>query len=258
MEVQPKDLGLVTISEHRFQKDDDGCMNISIHPKEKAFVAAVNSPEADVISGNNRNCRSFYITKSGLKPGKRIKTSDSLDGFIHQKSARFSPNGKQLCTGTTDGKLSFLSWPTLKPLMPVQELSGEIIDIHFEPSGGIIGVVTPGAIRFINAAKGNTVWEQPKPTIGAEFFEFRALRFGCNQTAGILFVILNAKSRKSALIQKYDVATKKLVSTTPVSIKPITTFAMSIDGSILAFGSSDLSITVMKAKSLHVSSRVHL
>ncbi|KAJ1340959.1 hypothetical protein BSLG_004432 [Batrachochytrium salamandrivorans] len=206
-EIQEHDLGLKHLFEHRFEKDDDGCMNIAVHPKEKAFVAAVNSPERTILSGNNRNCRAFRLSKTGMKTGRSIKTTDSLDGFNHQKSARFSPNGKLLYS-------------------------------------------------IFKHSKGKSLWELPKPTIGAELFEFRALRFGANLTKGILFVILNAKSRKSALIQKYDVDRKKLLSTTPVSIKPITTFALSPDGSTLAFGSSDLSITVMSAVTLNRVTRV--
>ncbi|KAH6567576.1 hypothetical protein BASA50_001926 [Batrachochytrium salamandrivorans] len=255
-EIQEHDLGLKHLFEHRFEKDDDGCMNIAVHPKEKAFVAAVNSPERTILSGNNRNCRAFRLSKTGMKTGRSIKTTDSLDGFNHQKSARFSPNGKLLCTGTTDGKLSVNSWPALKPAFPAQNFGSEIIDIHFNCLGDTIGVATPDKIRFLSTAKGKSLWELPKPTIGAELFEFRALRFGANLTKGILFVILNAKSRKSALIQKYDVDRKKLLSTTPVSIKPITTFALSPDGSTLAFGSSDLSITVMSAVTLNRVTRV--
>ncbi|KAH9262006.1 hypothetical protein BASA82_000923 [Batrachochytrium salamandrivorans] len=72
-EIQEHDLGLKHLFEHRFEKDDDGCMNIAVHPKEKAFVAAVNSPERTILSGNNRNCRAFRLSKTGMKPEEASK-----------------------------------------------------------------------------------------------------------------------------------------------------------------------------------------
>ena len=49
------------VAEHRFAKDDDGCMSLAAHPIKKAFFAGVNA-SADVVKmGDNRNARFFYI-----------------------------------------------------------------------------------------------------------------------------------------------------------------------------------------------------
>lgn len=49
------------VAEHRFAKDDDGCMSLAAHPIKKAFFAGVNA-SADVVKmGDNMNARFFYI-----------------------------------------------------------------------------------------------------------------------------------------------------------------------------------------------------
>ncbi|KAI8924436.1 quinon protein alcohol dehydrogenase-like superfamily [Entophlyctis helioformis] len=247
--VTPK-LDLTMVSEHLLSKEDDGCMNIAVHPREKAFIASVNSPEAIVKAGNNKNGRVFLIQKSAIRYVKAVKTLDSLDTFDHQKVARFSSDGKLLCTGSTDGKFCIWSWPTLEHAFPPQELGAEISDIHLDAAVSSIGIVTPTTLRLLDTTKAKTRWELPRQTVGTEVCDFRALRFGTKETKDVLFVVLNAKSRKGAFIQKYDLKEKKLISTTQVSPKPITAFALSTDGSLLAFGSSDLSVTVLTARSL--------
>eukprot|EP00842_Homolaphlyctis_polyrhiza_P006094 jgi/Hompol1/6486/HPOL_000776-RA len=242
---------------------------------EKAFVAAVNSPEADVVAGNNLNCKMFMIQKSNrlyiesagayalvrlipntlildirLRLIEAIKTTDSLDPYNHQKAARFSPDGKILCTGTSDGKFSAWTWPSLTPAFPSLELGIEVMDIHFDPSGQHVCLITPTSLMMLDTVKGKIRWQVDKQTIGAEVCEFRAARFGTQDSADILFVALNAKSRKGSFIQKYSVRENKLLSTKLVSAKPITAVSISMDGSLLAFGSSDMSVSVLQTKTL--------
>ncbi|KAL2915826.1 hypothetical protein HK105_204527 [Polyrhizophydium stewartii] len=249
-DVVPTELELSVVSEYLLAKDDDGCMHIAIHPKEKSLVAAVNSPEAAIAAGNNRNCRVFLIQKSRLRFVQGVKTTDSVDATNYQKSARFSPDGKLLCTGTTDGRFSMWSWPDMAPAFPPLELGSEIMDIQFDPAVSSVGLVTPGVLRLIDTEKAKVRWELAKQVVGTENCDFRALRFGIKSTQGILFVVLNARSRKAAFIQKYSVKDKKLISSKSVSLKPITAFSLSADGSTMAFGSSDLSLNVLNAKTL--------
>jgi hypothetical protein len=54
-------LEMEEVAEHRFAKDDDGCMSLAAHPIKKAFFAGVNA-SADVVKmGDNMNARFFYI-----------------------------------------------------------------------------------------------------------------------------------------------------------------------------------------------------
>ena len=63
-------------------------------------------------------------------------------------------------------------------------------------------------------------------------------------------MVLNAKSKKSAIIQRYSIGNKKLLSSTDVYNKPITALAISQDGEWLAFGTSDLAITIVSSQTL--------
>lgn len=52
------------LSEFLFSNQEDGCMSLCLHPKEKIFIAGVNSPQKEVDAGNNLNARIFLIVKS--------------------------------------------------------------------------------------------------------------------------------------------------------------------------------------------------
>jgi len=62
-----------------------------------------------------------------------------------------------------------------------------------------------------------------------------------------------AAGEKKSLVSKWDTKTWKLLSTRTVSQRPITAFDISNDGTLLAYGSSDLSVGVLDAKTLRVS-----
>ncbi|KAJ3300726.1 hypothetical protein HK104_006024 [Borealophlyctis nickersoniae] len=138
-DVNEKTLGLSLLAEHQFGKDDDGCMSVAVHPKEKTFVVGVNSPEAIVTAGENQNCRVFQLRNERFIPGRTFKTLDSTDSFHHQKVAKFSADGSLLMTGTTDGKLSVWAWPDMKPAIPAINQGGEISDADFDQSGKKVG-----------------------------------------------------------------------------------------------------------------------
>lgn len=55
---------------------------------------------------------------------------------------------------------------------------------------------------------------------------------------------------KKSLISKWDTQTWRLVSTRTVSQRPVTAFDISDDGTLLAYGSSDLSVGVLDAHTL--------
>ncbi|GAA5828040.1 hypothetical protein JCM5353_003160 [Sporobolomyces roseus] len=96
---------------------------------------------------------------------------------------------------------------------------------------------------------------------------FRAAKFGRQSTSSNLYTVVNAspsssssakgKGRKKAsqgskksFVSLWDTNEWKLLKTRTIGMKPITSFDVSEDGTLLAYGSSDLSIGILDAITL--------
>lgn len=64
---------------------------------------------------------------------------------------------------------------------------------------------------------------------------------------------MNGITKPGAYIVKYDAYSLDQLKVVKVGNKPITTFTLSQDGAVLAFGSADLSISVLDATTLKVN-----
>jgi prolactin regulatory element-binding protein len=64
---------------------------------------------------------------------------------------------------------------------------------------------------------------------------------------------VNGITKPGAYIVKYDAYSLDQLKVVKVGNKPITTFTLSQDGAVLAFGSADLSISVLDATTLKVN-----
>lgn len=67
----------------------------------------------------------------------------------------------------------------------------------------------------------------------------------------------NKNKNKKSFISCWDTLEWKLTKTRTIGNKPITSFDISEDGTLLAYGSSDLSIGILDSKTLRVSLIIH-
>jgi len=126
------------------------------------------------------------------------------------------------------------------------------------------------------------VWSTSSPTKSAELIQkierpvlsegltctIRSAKFGRQGTSSNIYTVVNSqptirlsrsRSRrygssggdtKKAFVSLWDSTTWKLVNTKTISQKPVTAFDISPDGELLAFGSSDLSVGILDARTL--------
>ncbi|KAI8815308.1 quinon protein alcohol dehydrogenase-like superfamily [Cladochytrium replicatum] len=268
-DIDTKTLDWKELVVHEFGRDEDGCMSLAIHPKEKVIVAGVNSPESNVKEGNNRNCRVFQVKADSLSLMKAISTLESTDSMKFQKSAQFSPDGSILATGTTDGQIKFWQYPDLSTVYSPLNHGSEINDLDFSQRNSLVSSVSSQKWMVLSLQEGKVVWSAEKPIMRqSEACEFRATRFGLGPTDGTVFTVVNAKSRKHGFICKWvfsmsnPSATKawRLEKSRAVVSKSITSFAISDSGTLLGYGAADMSIGVINAKNLqnvHRIARAH-
>ncbi|ORY53034.1 WD40 repeat-like protein [Rhizoclosmatium globosum] len=244
-------LSLEPVAKHEFGSDEDSVQSICVHPKEKTIVVGANQSQDRIKQGSNENCRIFTLKDETLLYQTSISTVDGLkDSF--QKVARFSPDGKYLLTGGTDGKLSVWSWPECHNVIPALDMEGEIADANFDSASTMFVALTSKKCVVISLAKGKTVWSIDKPVVtqSADAAEFRSARFGSGSSEGYLFMAVNAKSRKQSYICKWKTDKWAMERSKLVAVKPITAFNISYDGELLTFGAADSSVNILSAKGL--------
>lgn len=82
------------------------------------------------------------------------------------------------------------------------------------------------------------------------------IRYGRGYTKDFGFAIANGVTKPGSYVVKYDAYSFEQLKVVNIGPKPVTAVTLSQDGSILAFGTADLSITLMDAQTLKVLYKV--
>ncbi|KAM0786170.1 hypothetical protein ACM66B_006977 [Microbotryomycetes sp. NB124-2] len=255
--------------EHELSKDEDAPMTIAILPQAKAIVAGINSSTETLKQGKNENLRVFSYDGTSIKFDKAKQTLKSADQDQYQKVTAFSRTTPTLlAVGSTDSQMSLHKFPDLTDVYPSIEYEGkELFDLDFDDSGDLlIGTSSDKLCAWPTKAPQEgqpleTVQVIERPILKASLnCTFRAAKFGRGPTKSLIYTIVNAtpavRTRKPAagdkksFVSMWDTKTWKLVKTRTVSQKPVTAFDVSDDGSLLAYGSSDLSVGILDATTL--------
>ncbi|BGP51350.1 hypothetical protein JCM10450v2_007288 [Rhodotorula kratochvilovae] len=271
VDVKKRQLSLV--EEHELSKEEDAPMTIAVHPPSHALVAGINSSAAQLEKGVNENVRVFSYDDKAIKYEKRKQTITSTDPDHYQKVTAFSRTSSSplLAVGTTNSQLSLLTFPALEDVLPSLSYDGEeIYDADFNDEGDML-VGTSSNKLCVWSTKGAAEEDgsEPEPLQVIErpvlkkelACTFRAAKFGRGQTAANLYTVVNASpagpkmrkppaGSKKAFVSLWDARAWKLLKTRTVSQKPVTAFDVSDDGTLLAYGSSDLSVGILDAVTL--------
>ncbi|GAA5888882.1 hypothetical protein JCM5296_005030 [Sporobolomyces johnsonii] len=270
-QIDTKKRQLSLLEEHELSKEEDAPMTIAVHRESKALVAGINSDVKMLEKGMNENLRVFSYDDSSIKYEKRKQTITSTDPDHYQKVTAFSrsPSSPLLAIGSTNSQLSLLSYPDLDEVFPSITYDGEeVFDADFDDSGEMLAGTSSNKLCVWST---KPVVDKDKPHEPLQVIErpvlkkelactFRAAKFGRKATSTNLYTVVNASpagrtrkppaGSKKAFVSLWDARSWKLVKTRTVSQKPITAFDVSEDGTLLAYGSSDLSVGILDAVTL--------
>ncbi|KAJ1765653.1 hypothetical protein IW140_006407 [Coemansia sp. RSA 1813] len=263
---------LVLTHELELSSEEDAPTCLATNPKGKTIISSINRSDDDIKEGLNKNCRVFTVTKKSINAGKVANTICSTSDYDYQKSITFDPSGKLVASGSTDGTLAVLQYPSLHPAFPFVDAANEINDVCFNAEGKWLSVVTNDELKILTAKTGALVQTIDNPhTSSGQPAVFRFARFGSEKGAlrfntgakssatklkDALYTVLNTKTRKQAYIAVWNTRTWKRIATRPVCNSAITTFAISSDGTLLAFATASLQIGICDAHSLRVLARI--
>ncbi|KAI8370199.1 quinon protein alcohol dehydrogenase-like superfamily [Blakeslea trispora] len=241
-----------------FEADEDAPMSMDAHPSKPIVVTGVNESEESIKQSKNNNCRVFQVLEDKFELRKSFKTVQSKDSVDYQRVVRFSQDGTLVATGTTDGYLHVFQspeWQSLstEPMRVATE--DEVLDVDINLEKEKLVCVLQDRLLLINLRgknMGKTVQTIESASVmkKAGTVHFRAFRYGRGFTKQMGFAVLNGITQRGAHIIQYDAYSLDETRRVKVSKAPITAFAISQDGSLLAFGTADLSIHVLDAISL--------
>jgi len=270
-EVERPKLALKQLSELELEAGEDAPMTIAAPLFSDAhIVTGINAAEEQVKEGANENCRVYDLAGDEMRLVRRVRTIGGRDTEVYQKVTAFSPDRKLVAAGSTDNTVSLLSYPELEEACePLTVKDGELYDVSISEKH-ILLTASSHLELYPLPAKGEKGKAKLKlerridrPTFSSvvpEKVVFRAARFSPTAPDRI-FTVLNpasgarSKSRgkkepTSSYVCKWDTTTWTVKRHRLVDSKPVTVFDVSSDGKLLAWGSSDLKIGVLDAKTL--------
>ncbi|CAJ0906131.1 368_t:CDS:10 [Entrophospora sp. SA101] len=243
------------LSELLLDEGDDTPSSAAFHKTDNVVACGINSSKENIEIGKNYNCRIFEYSSNRIELKNKVQTitSTNLEDDIRQRVSTFSEDGKFLAVGSTDGKLTVLKYPSLQVAFPsVRFHQQELYDANFNSNGSQIVVVSNKTMRIFSTENGNCIYEIENPVFQKTTqCQFRACRFGKKSSEGFLYTVVNV-SRSKAFIVKWNADTCERIFSKVVSRKPITAFAISENGNLLSFATSDSTVRISDAITLRV------
>ncbi|PPQ65220.1 hypothetical protein CVT26_000197 [Gymnopilus dilepis] len=273
--------------EFELEKGEDAPMSMAAHKDSRTIVCGVNSVEEKLLKGENDNCRAFSMEGGKITLLKATNTLPPGDIDDFQKVTVLSPDGSLLAVaGSHD--LTLLSFPSLQPVSEPIHTEKEIYDASFSskhlvittthnllvyalpkppsPPPSEVSLGKKGKKKSKTSSNGEaekiTALELQQtvdlPSSISEGGTFRSGRFNPVDEQ-VLYTIVNVvppRGRKSksssrqAFITKWNTSTWKAEKTRKVADGGLTCMDLSLDGRFLGYGSSDLTIGMLDAKTL--------
>jgi len=274
--------------EYELEKGEDAPMSMATHSDSKTIICGVNSILEKMEKGENDNCRTFTVAKDKIKLMGTKSTLSGRDIDDYQKVTVISPDGTMLAvSGSHD--LTLLSLPSQKPLCEPIHTDKEIYDVSFSENSLVIATThnllvygLPGSAstsatqvppspkkarkKSKSSANGHSLSVQPLelqitvdvPSSTGPGSTFRSARFHPLDSM-ILYTAINTVAPRSAkakgtsrqaFICKWNTGTWTIEKSRKVGDRGLTCFDISVDGRFLGFGSSDLTIGMLDAKTL--------
>ncbi|KAJ1730826.1 hypothetical protein LPJ61_002823 [Coemansia biformis] len=269
--INDKKRELKLVSECVLSSDEDSPTCLAMHPTERALVCSINRDLEKIKQGENSNWRLFTLGKRAIKAGATAKSICSTSDNDYQRCIAFSPSGGLVAGGSTDGTLAVASYPSLRPAFPFVDAVNEINDVDFDPSGKWLAAATDTELRILSTKDASLVKAIDDPhTRGGVRAVFRFAKFGPagedskagakdaapTEPKGVLYTVLNARSRKGAYIVQWSTDKWTQIAMRYAGSSSITSFALSRSGRLLAFATASLQIVVCDAHSLRVLERI--
>ncbi|CAK9867480.1 unnamed protein product, partial [Sphagnum jensenii] len=247
---------LVLLARYDFNKSalSDAFHEVSTDNDPPYRMAALPGGEGFVCSLGN-DCRLFTLKKAADDDGETGIFHDALlrdalvrvlEGVGEQNSLVFSADGTRLAAGGDDGYLRVFEWPSLKVILPKVKAHESIKDLDFSSDAAFLASTSDDS--------GCKIWNLAEKTstslrsVKGEDYGFA--RFSRDGTKRLLFVTTRKGSK--GFVSAFDTSTWRKVKSKKLQEVPISAFAISRDGKLLAIGSCEGDVAIVDAATLSI------
>ncbi|KAF8592380.1 WD40 repeat-like protein [Ramaria rubella] len=248
--------------------EEDAPMSMAVHTGRMELVCGINSTIEQLQKGENENCRVYTVKDRKINLYRKSGTFQSNDAEDYQNVTAFSSTRDLLAVGSTKNEVALLWYnESFTPAsLPIQLQRGQLYDVTFSPTSLVVAATThldvyslpktrKGKTKKLDAL--NILRTVNSPTLPVQGMTFRAARFHPINPE-ILYTVLNVSplrtpgktSQRHAYIYKWNTRTWQVIKLRKVAEKSVTCFDVSEDGSLLAFGSSDLKLGILDSETL--------
>ncbi|TFK43366.1 WD40 repeat-like protein [Crucibulum laeve] len=272
-------------AEFELERGEDAPMSMAAHTQGSTLICGVNSTLEQLEKGENENCRVFSVRDNNINLLEKCNTLPAGDLEDYQKVTILSPDGTLLAVAGAH-HLTLLSYPSLTPVANPIETPKEIYDATFSATSLVIATTMNLLVYALpNIEKTSTTSPKkgkgknklgggssekigtlelketvglPSMTGGSAGSTFRAARF--HPTNKVLYTVINTSpprtkksksSARQAYICKWNTESWNMEKSRRVGDRGLTCFNISADGRFLGYGSSDLAIGMLDAKTLN-------
>jgi len=289
--LNQRTLEVAQAMEHILPQNEDSVMSMCLHPKSKFIICGKNGTNEEILNGENKSLKVYRLARTNSDV-MSVCSSDSMDTYNHsslsssfnslpvtdkndyrldyiraartsesknvseyQKITEFDHEGRHILTGTTDG--TFTLFDTSLRTIFTKTYKNDITDAHFDTNDEKIVVTTTKDIYILDIMDGSLIHEINNKSLPvSETCNFRAAKFGCGTSEGVLYAIANNLNRNKSFVCKYSTKNWKLITCKQVHNKPITAFTISPNGKLLGYGSADLSLGIISSDKLKTLTRI--
>jgi WD40 repeat protein len=190
----------------------------------------------------------FFVLLSGCGPaaGQQPVVLPLLEGFIH--GVAFSPDGKTIATGSSDGKAILWDADTAKKRLTIAVGHGNVLSVAFSPDGKVLATGNLGqTVRLwdVETGKEDVILENQQLVNGGTSSGHVAVAFApdgktlASTSNGVAFESMRTEGCKVLL---WDTKTGKQTAALTGHSGSIYSLAWSPDGKTIASGSRDKTV----------------
>ncbi|ERN08132.1 SEC12-like protein 2 [Amborella trichopoda] len=231
---------------HRFVTGCDIPYRVAVHPHGEGMICSFP-----------KSCSWFEWDLEKNEEGHKltIEPSDTtlmmLEDVGQQIALTFARDGTKLAAGGEDGHLRVFKWPNVDIILDQPGAHISVKDLDFCSDGkwlASLGDRGPGRVWDLSSSSAIT-------TLAKERDEnFGLCRFSRNDDNRLLFTTI--KKGDKGWIASWETITWKRVETKLVAQYPISAFTISPDGQLLAVGTIEGDIAIIKASNMQVQQRL--